>query len=260
MPRFSANLGFLWPGLPLLEQIDAAARAGFKAVELHFPYDVAPEAVRAACARHGMTLVCINTDIGPGPDGHRGLAAIAGREAEFAALADQALAWAEAAGATAVHVMAGLVPEAEVEAAGAVLAKNLAATAEKAEARGVKLFIEPLNKVDNPGYFYSKVERAVAIIDHVGAANVRLMFDAYHVGMAQGDVVARLTSYIDHVGHIQIAGMPGRSEPDTGTLDYRAFFDAVDALGYRGWIGCEYRPRAATEDGLRWMEALGVSL
>lgn len=259
MLRFSANLGFLWPNRPLIARIDAAARAGFKAVELHYPYDIPAAEVSAACRRHSIELLGINTNVGSGSDAHVGLAAVPGREADFAALFDQALAYAVAAGGNAVHVMAGRVPESEHVAARDVFVANLRRVAPQAAAHRLTLLLEPLNPHDMPGYFYSHVAEAADIIDRVGAPNLRLMFDAYHVGRVGDDVFALLDQHADRIGHIQIAAVPSRAEPDEGILDYRAVFRRIEEIGYDGWVGCEYRPRAATADGLGWMRTLGVS-
>ncbi len=256
MLRFSANLGFLWTDRPLLARIDAAATARFKAIELHYPYDTPAAAVAEACRRHGIKLLGINTNVGSGADPHVGLAAVPGREADFAALYDQALAYAVAAGANAIHVMAGRVPESGRAAGSDVLVANLRLAATQAEAHGLAILLEALNPHDMPGYFYSRIGEADAIIDRVGAPNVRLMFDAYHVGRAGDDVLALLSRLRDRIGHVQIAAVPSRAEPDEGTLDYRAVFDRLEAIGYDGWVGCEYRPRAGTDDGLAWRETL----
>jgi hydroxypyruvate isomerase len=260
MPRFSANLGFLWPELPLLERIAAAGRAGFKAVELHVPYDVPALETKAACANAGVKLLGINTASGSGPDGHRGLAAVPGREADFEKLFDQAATYAAAAGGTAVHAMAGLVAPSDRAAAAATMAKNLAVAAKKAEALGLTIFLEPLNERDMPGYFYHEVERAVEIIDRVQAPNVKLMFDVYHIGCAQGDVLTRLRKFYGRIGHIQVAAVPSRAEPDEGEINFPVIFRAIDALGYSGWVGAEYKPRGNTDAGLSWVKTLGVSL
>lgn len=259
MLRLSANLGFLWPDRPLLDRIDAAAHAGFKAIELHYPYDVPAAEVAAACRRNDVVLLGINTNVGSGADPHVGLAAVPGREADFAMLYDQALAYATGAGANAIHVMAGRVPEAERAEGGDVLVGNLRRAASQAEAKGLTILLEALNPHDMPGYFYSRIGEADRIIDRVGAPNVRLMFDAYHVGRVGDDVLTLLGTLRDRIGHVQIAGVPSRAEPDEGSLDYRAVFDRLDAIGYDGWVGCEYRPRVGTDEGLSWMKRLGVS-
>ncbi|MEX0852000.1 MAG: TIM barrel protein [Bauldia sp.] len=260
MPRFSANLGFLWPDRPLIERIKAAAGAGFKAVELHFPYDVSASAVKASCARNDVRLLGINTAIGEGTNGHRGLGAVAGREKEFQALIDQSIAYAREAGGTSVHAMAGLAAEEDRAAGAEAFVGNLKAAARKAAPAGLTILLEPLNAHDMPGYFYTRVEEACEIIDRVGEPNVKLMFDAYHVARAEGDVLTRLKLFYDRIGHVQIAGVPSRAEPDEGEIAYGAVFAALDELGYAGWVGCEYRPRAGTDEGLGWTKALGVAL
>ena len=260
MLRFSANLGFLWPDRPLLERIAAAGRAGFKAVELHFPYATPAAETRAACADAEVKLLGINTNIDTRPGGHLGLAAVTGRERDFAALIDQSIAYAVEAGGTAVHVMAGLVPEDERAAATETLVSNLALAAKQAAAHGLAILVEPLNPNDNPGYFYSTIEPAIAVIERVAAPNLKLMFDAYHVGRAQGDVTTRLRKVWQHVGHVQIAAAPSRAEPDEGELNFPALFAVLEELGYDGWIGAEYKPRGDTNAGLAWVKRLGVSL
>lgn len=259
MPRLSANLGFLWPDRPLLQRIDAAGRAGFKAIELHYPYDVPAAEVVDACRRNGVALLGINTNIGSGDDAHVGLAAVPGREADFAALFEQALAYAVAAGGTAIHVMAGRVPEAERGTGAEVLVANLTAAAPKAAAHDLTLLIEPINPFDMPGYFYSRIEEGAAILERVGAPNLRLMFDAYHIGRVGDDVFGALDRHLDRIGHIQIAAVPSRAEPDEGTLDYAALLRRIDDVGYTGWVGAEYKPRAGTDEGLGWMAKLGVA-
>ncbi|MCP4384354.1 MAG: TIM barrel protein [Hyphomicrobiales bacterium] len=260
MPRFSANLGLLWPDRSLLSRVDAAASAGFKAVEFQFPYEAPALKVRASCVANNVSLLGINTAIDTEPGGHRGLAAVPGREAEFEKLADQAVAYCTTAGGNAIHVMAGLVEPAHHDAAADVLVGNLSRTAEKAANAGLTILIEPLNRRDMPGYFYSRIEQAADIIDRVAAPNLKLMFDVYHVGVGQGDILTRLRTHLPHIGHVQIASVPDRSEPDGGEIAYRAVFDELDQLGYDGWIGCEYTPQDGTDAGLTWTSRLGVTL
>ncbi|MBN8996874.1 MAG: TIM barrel protein [Rhizobiales bacterium] len=259
MPRFSANLGFLWPDRPLLERIEAAADAGYRAIELHYPYDVPAAELKAAYQKRGLELLGLNTQIGAGPDGHRGYAAVPGREADFHALAEQAIAYASEAGGTAVHMMAGNVaPERHAEGFATIVA-NLKWAAPKAAAAGLTVLIEPINRRDMPGYFYSTQEEGAAVIDAVAAPNVKLMFDAYHVGVAQGDIITRLRTFYPKVGHVQIAAVPSRAEPDEGEVHFPAIFKVLDELGYTGWIGAEYKPRAATDAGMDWVKALGLA-
>jgi hydroxypyruvate isomerase len=259
MVRFSANLGFLWPGRPLLGQIDAAASAGFRAIEVHWPYDVPALDVKAACARHGLAMLGLNTVRGNRP-GDNGLAAVPGREADFAAALDQSLAYCRAAGFTAIHVMAGVVPAGQASAATTLFERHIALAADKAAADGLTILLEPLNPRDAPGYFYASIERADAIITAVGRPNVKIMFDCYHVAVMQGDVLKRLERFMPRIGHVQIAAVPSRAEPDEGEIAYPAIFAALDALGYRGWVGCEYKPRGDTDAGLAWVKKLGVAL
>ncbi|WP_439575827.1 hydroxypyruvate isomerase family protein [Phreatobacter sp.] len=260
MPRFSANLGFLWSGLPLIAQMEAAARAGFRAVEMHWPYDTDPGEAKAAAARLGLALLGVNTVRGDVSKGENGLGALAGREAEFQAAIDQSIAWQVAAGGTAIHAMAGMVPRARIVEATATLRDNLAIAADKAAAHGLTLLLEPLNPRAAPGYFYSTLRDAADMIVRVGRPNVKIMFDVFHVGVSEGDVLTRLDAFWPMIGHVQIAAVPSRAEPDEGEIDYRAVFAALDARGYAGWVGAEYRPRGDTDAGLGWTGKLGVSL
>jgi hydroxypyruvate isomerase len=256
MPRFSANLGFLWPDRPLPDRIAAAAEAGFRAVELHWPYELPPESLRHACARHGVTLLGLNTAAG-GP-GDFGLAALPGREAEFIRSMDQAVAYARSAGASAVHVMAGVLPMGQHVQGRATLARNLAYAV--ATAPDLTLLLEPINQRDRPGYFYSTLAEALSLIKEAAAPNLKLMFDTYHVGVTEGDILTRLETHLPHIGHVQIAAVPSRAEPDEGEIHYPAIFAALDRLGYAGWVGCEYKPRGDTDAGLAWVPALGMTL
>lgn len=260
MPRFSANLGFLWPDRPLLDQIEAAARAGFKAIELHWPYDTDPAAVRAACARHGMQVLGVNTARGDLAKGESGLGALAGRQAEFQAAIDQSIAWAVAAGGTSIHAMAGLVAPADIPVATAVFADNLRLAADKAAAHGLTILLEPLNPRAAPGYFYSTLRGAGEMIARTARPNIKIMFDVFHVGVAEGDILTKLEYWLPYIGHVQIAAVPSRAEPDEGEVHFPAVFAALDRLGYAGWVGAEYRPRAGTDEGLAWVRKLGVTL
>jgi hydroxypyruvate isomerase len=257
MIRLSANLGFMWSQLPLLERIGAAARAGFKAVELHFPYDHAAADVRAACAANGVKLLGINTPVGTGPE-RGGLQALPGREAEAAANIDRAFDFAAAAGGTAVHVMAGLVEPGQTERARETFLKALRHADRRADETGLTVLLEPLNPRDMPNYLYSRIEDALAIIADVGSPRIKLMFDVYHVGVAQGDVLTRLRANLANIGHVQVAAVPSRAEVDEGEIDYRVIFAELDRLGYAGWVGCEYRPRTTPEEGLAWISTFGL--
>jgi len=256
MLKYSANIGFMWPDRPLLERIAAAGRAGFRAIEMHWPYDVPAKVIAAACRDAGVEVVGLNTV--RGRPGEFGLGALPGREADFAASFAQALDYAEVLGAPFIHAMAGAI-DGHDAAAERTLVANLTAAADQAAAAGVGVLLEALNPRDNPGYFYSTVERAAEIIGKVGRPNIKLMFDCYHVGSGQGDILPRLKALLPVIGHIQIAAVPSRAEPDEGEIAYDRVLAAIDALGYAGWIGCEYKPRGNTDDGLVWFDRLGLS-
>ena len=258
MPKFSANLGFMWPDRPLLERIDAAAKAGFKAIELHWPYATPAEEVSERCARHRLVLLGINTPLGDAANGDFGLGAQAGRETEFRETFLQSADYARTAGASSVHVMAGVVAPEHKARAKEVFNDNLRFATKAAP--DITLLLEPINQRDKPGYFYSTIGEAADIIREVGASNLKIMFDVYHVGVSEGDVTKRLERHLSDIGHVQIAAVPSRAEPDEGEIAYGAIFAALDQLGYAGWTGCEYRPRAGTDEGLAWTKTFGVSL
>ena len=255
MARFSANLGFLWGDLPLLERIDRAAAAGFAAVELHWPYDTPAHAVKDGCARHGLTLLGINTPLGNTSIGESGLAALPGREAEFRSTFNSTLQWCLQSGASAIHVMPGVIHASERDAARDTLVRNLQYAADQMAPHGLTVLLEAINHRDKPGYFYARQSESNAIREATGRDNVKLMFDVYHVGVAEGDILTKLAEYFPHIGHIQIAAVPSRAEPDEGEVRYEAVIREIDRLGYAGWIGCEYKPRAPVEAGLKWMQA-----
>ena len=257
MPRFAANLGYLFTDRPLLGRIDAAAAAGFKAIELQFPYDVPASQVKEAIVRNRLTALGINTPPGDG-DGAFGLAAVPGREKEFQGLFARALDYAAAIGGSAVHCLAGKVAPEQRPAAERVFIDNLRNAADLAAAKRIGLLIEPINGRDRQDYFLNRVEHAADVIAKAGKANIKLQFDFYHAQIVGGDLLYRLEKYLPVIGHLQCAAVPSRHEPDEGEVNYRSVFEAVDRLGYRGWIGAEYRPRGRTEDGLGWAQPYGV--
>jgi hydroxypyruvate isomerase len=258
LPRFSANLGLLWPDRPLLQRIEAAALAGFRAIEMHWPYDVLPAEVAAVANRHDLTILGINTAPGNLARGERGLGALAGRELDFHATVHQSIDYCIDSGASAIHVMAGNVPAADRQRSRVVFADNLRAAAAEAAAHKLTLLLEPLNPRDNPGYFYSTVTEAVSLIEELALPNIKLQFDVYHVAISEGDVLMKLKRYMPVIGNVQIAAVPSRAEPDEGEIAYPAIFAALDALGYAGWVGCEYRPRGTTDEGLEWLKSPGA--
>jgi hydroxypyruvate isomerase len=258
MMRFCANLGFLWADRPLLARIDAAARAGFRAVEMHWPYNVPAGDVAEATGRNDVKLLGINTAPGRLEAGEMGLGAVPGRTGDFLGTVDQSIEYCRSSGATAIHVMAGNVAAADRIRARAVFADNLRMAAVQAEAQQITLLLEPLNPNDNPGYFYSTLAEAVSLIEELALPNIKLQFDVYHVARSEGDVLAKLEKYRRHIGHVQIAAVPSRAEPDEGEIAYPAIFAALDRLQYDGFIGCEYRPRGDTDEGLSWMNRMGL--
>ncbi|MBO0758546.1 MAG: TIM barrel protein [Bradyrhizobiaceae bacterium] len=256
MPRFAANLGYLFTDRPLAERPAAAARAGFAAIELQFPYDVSASAMKAQIEAHDLTMLGINTALGR--RGDVGLAAVPGRERDFAMLFQQALEYVVAIGGTAIHCMAGVVPPEQRPAADKVFVANLTRAADLASEKSIRLLIEPLNPRDRPNYFLTRLEHAADIIGRVGRDNVKVQFDFYHAQIAGGDLIKRFEALFPVVGHVQIAAVPSRAEPDEGEVNYHAIFAMLDRIGYAGWIGCEYRPRGKTEDGLGWASPYGL--
>jgi hydroxypyruvate isomerase len=257
MPRFAANLAYLFTERPLIERFAAAAAAGFKAVELQFPYDHAPSAIRAELDRHGLTQLGLNTALGS-RDGDSGLAAMPGRERDWDVAFQQALDSVVAIGGTAIHCMAGKVPSEQRPAAERTFIANLARAADLARAKNITLLIEPINPRDRPNYFLNRVEHAADIIAKVERPNVKIQFDFYHVQIVGGDLITRFEKHLPLVGHVQIAAVPSRAEPDEGEINYPGVFAALDRLGWAGFTACEYKPRGRTEDGLTWGRAYGI--
>jgi 2-dehydrotetronate isomerase len=258
MPRFAANLAHLFTELPLLQRFAAAAAAGFAAVELQAPYDHAPADIRREIERHGLTILGVNTP--PAPGAETGLAGVPGREQDFAALFGRALDYAAAIGGRTVHCLSGKVPPHQRREAEHVFAANLRRAADLAADKGIGLLIEPLNHRDRPDYLLHLPEQAAAIIETVGRENVRMQFDFYHVQIEAGDLMTRFARYFPVIGHVQVAAVPSRAEPDEGEVNYPALFQMIDRTGYAGWIGCEYKPRGRTEDGLGWCRPYGLGV
>jgi len=256
MPRFAANLGYLFTEQPLLGRIEAAAKAGFSAIELQFPYDVPAADVKTAIARNKLTILGVNTP--PGREGEFGYAAVPGREKDFDTLFAHALDYITAIGGSAIHCLAGIVAIEQRPAAERVFIENLRRAADLAATKGITLLIEPINARDRPGYFLNHVEHAAEVIARTGKSNIKMQFDFYHAQIVGGDLLHRLEKYLAVVGHLQCAAVPTRHEPDEGEVNYPELFTAIDRLGYTGWIGAEYRPRAGTLAGLGWARPYGV--
>lgn len=252
--KFSANLGFLWTDRSLPDAIRAARAAGFDAVECHWPYDVPAAKVGAALTETGLSMLGLNTRRGDVPAGENGLSALPGREDEARAAIDEAIAYASAIGTANIHVMAGF---AEGDDARRAYCANLAYACEKAAPLGITILIEPLNSYDAPGYFLSTTDQALEIIAEVGAPNLRLMFDCYHVQLMEGDITNRLTRLLPSIGHVQIASVPDRGAPDHGELDYGHVFRTLESIGWRAPVGAEYKPGRPTDETLGWLTARG---
>jgi hydroxypyruvate isomerase len=258
MPRFSAHIGYLFPELTLLGRIDAVAKAGFKAIDMPDCYDLPAATIKQAVARNGLTPLGINTPRHFERAGH-GLAALPGREKDFDTAFALALDYAAAIGNNAIHCMAGLVDDGDRAQAEKAFVANLKRAADLAAAKKLKLNIEPINPRNAPGYFLNRVEQAADIVAKVGKPNVVIQFDFFHVQIVSGDLIKNLEKYFPLVGHLQCAQVPVRHEPDAdGEINYPFVFAEVDRLGYQGWIGAEYHPRARTEDGLGWARPYGV--
>ncbi len=265
MPRFAANLSMLYPEYEFLDRFAAAAKDGFSAVEFLFPYALPKEDIAAKLHTCGLQQVLFNMSPGNWEAGERGLACIPGREAEFRSRFLTALEYAEALHCPRIHVMAGLVPQgADEPAYHAAYVGNLQWAAKEAETVGRDVLIEPINTRDMPGYFLNRQEVAHGVLAEVGLDNVKVQMDLYHCQIVEGDLSSKLRRYLPtgNVGHMQIASVPQRHEPDVGELNYPYLFSLLDEIGYGGWVGCEYRPRdtrpGGTSRGLQWLKSQGA--
>ena len=251
MPKFSANLGFLWADMPLPDAIAAARRAGFHAVECHWPFGYAAETISEALKKADLSMRAINTAVGKADRGEFGLAALPGRQDEARSAITQAIEYASIIGARAVHVMAG---KTSAQDARDVFLSNLAMACQQAANHGIEVLIEPLNRVDVPGYFLASLEQARGIIQDLNDPNLKLMFDCYHVGRTEGDVIANLRNHLPLIGHIQVAAVPDRGAPDHGAVDYDAVFSEIDSLKWCRPVGAEYVPAGKTDSTLGWLQ------
>ena len=277
MPQFAANLSLMYPELPFLDRFEAAARDGFTAVEYLFPYAWPALELAARLAAYGLQQVLFNAPPGGVDtasiaqawegDGMRGTACLPGREAEFRAGVALALTYAEALRCPRIHLMAGLIPEGLLrEDVQGTYISNLRWAAAEAAKAGIDVLMEPINTRDMPRFFLNRQDHAHEIIDLVGAPNRKVQMDLYHCQIVEGDVAMKIRKYLPtgSVGHFQIAGVPGRQEPDLGELDYRYLFGVIDEVAagcaWDGWVGCEYRPQkggeaGGTSAGLGWLRA-----
>jgi hydroxypyruvate isomerase len=254
MLRFAANLSLMYTEHPFLDRFAAAAKDGFDAVEYLFPYEHEAQDIAARLTEYRLTQALFNMPPGDFARGERGMAALPGREDEFAAGVDRALSYALATGCRRLHAMAGLAPaDADRAAMRATYVANLRLAARRLAPHGITLLIEPINTRDIPGYFLNHQQVAHDIVAEVAAPNLKVQMDLYHAQIVEGDLVRRIERHLPGVAYFQIAGVPERHEPDTGEVNYAYVFERLEALGWDGFIGCEYRPRAGTSEGLGWL-------
>ena len=260
MPRFAANLSFLFTEAPFLERFAEAAHAGFRAVEFVFPYDYQAKELATRIAAQKLEVVLFNTPPGNWEEGDRGLASLPGREHDFAASVATALRFALALKCSRLHVMAGVLPhDADADERARrmrLFVRNLKFACEEAALQNVTILIEPINPRDMPNYLLTTQTEAHAIRAEVGLPNLRVQMDLYHAQIVEGDLTEKIRRWIQYIGHFQIAGVPDRHEPDQGEINYAWMFKLLDELKYEGWIGCEYRPAQSTTAGLGWMYKL----
>jgi 2-dehydrotetronate isomerase len=264
MPRFAANLTMMYNEHTFLDRFGAAARDGFRAVEFLFPYEYPAAAVAERLKENGLRLVLFNAPAGNWQAGERGITALPGREAEFREGFERALEYARALDCKRINCLAGLWPARE-ERAGlrGTFAENLKWAAERAAREDVEVLIEPIAERNVPGFFLNRQDEAHALIAEIGAENLKVQMDLFHCQVEEGDLTTKIRKYLGNgektsVGHFQIAGVPERHEPDTGEVRYEHIFALLDELGYAGWVGCEYKPRAGTTEGLGWFKRAGA--
>jgi hydroxypyruvate isomerase len=259
MPRLAANLSMMFNEVPFLDRFAAARKAGFDGVEFLFPYEFPAAELAKRLADNGLTQALFNMPPGDWANGERGTASLPGRQQEFRDGVKTALDYAAKLNCKLVHCMAGIVPAGVPQVtAAAVYAANLAWAGEQALAAGVVLAIEPINHRDMPGFFLNTQEQGAAVVEAIGRDRIGLQFDVYHCQITEGDITKRMEAFLPLIVHMQIADVPARNEPGTGEIGWEFVFRRMDELGYQGWVGCEYRPKAGTVEGLAWRQKFGV--
>jgi 2-dehydrotetronate isomerase len=259
MPKFAANLTMMYTEHDFLDRFAAAAKDGFRAVEFLFPYDYAAQDIKQRLKDHNLTQALFNAPPGDWSKGERGIASLPGREEEFKQSVAKGLEYAAVLGNEKLHIMAGLIaPTDQKEAHREIYKKNLEYAAKEAQKANITIVIEPINTRDIPGFFLNRQDDAQAVCDEIGAPNLQVQFDIYHCQIVEGDIAMKLKRDMKRpnagIGHIQIAGVPERHEPGIGELNYPYLFELIDSLGYDGYIGCEYKPKAGTSEGLGWLK------
>lgn len=259
MQKLAANLTMLFTELPFLDRFGAAAAAGFKGVEFLFPYTFEVDQIQQRLQEHQLQLILHNLPAGNWEAGERGIACHPDRVSEFRRGVDDAIRYATALSVTQLNCLVGIRPaDASAEHVHATLVSNLRFAAERLKQEGIKLLIEPINTYDIPGFYLSRTQQALDLIADVGSDNLFVQYDIYHMQRMEGELANTISRNIAKIGHVQLADNPGRFEPGTGEINYRFLFTLLDQIGYDGWIGCEYKPKAGTEAGLAWRAAHGI--
>ena len=254
MLRFAANLTMLFTEVPFLDRFERAAKAGFKAVEFLFPYPFAAADIRSRIDANGLQIVLHNLPAGDWDAGERGIACLPDRVAEFREGVPKAIEYAKALGVPQLNCLVGKTPAgAAPDAVRRTLVENLRFAAGELKKAGIRLVAEPINTFDIPGFYLNRTPQALELFDEVGSDNLFLQYDIYHMQRMEGELAATMARHLDRIGHIQLADNPGRNEPGTGEIDYTFLFAHLDRIGYKGWVGCEYKPATTTEAGLGWL-------
>ncbi|MBU3606734.1 MULTISPECIES: hydroxypyruvate isomerase [unclassified Polynucleobacter] len=255
MPKFAANLTMLFNEVPFLDRFERASRAGFKAVEFLFPYAFSPIEIKEKLERFQLSLVLHNLPAGDWDAGERGIACLPDRVEEFRAGVSKAIEYAKVLNVPQLNCLAGKIPAGiDDHLLHQTFVDNLKYAATELHKEHLKLLIEPINNFDIPGFFLSKTQQAIDVLDEVGAENAFVQYDIYHAQRMEGELANTIQKYLNRIAHIQLADNPGRHEPGTGEIHYPYIFQLLDKIGYQGWIGCEYKPASATEVGLGWLE------
>jgi hydroxypyruvate isomerase len=257
MPRFAANLTMLFAEMPFLDRFAAAKAAGFSGVEYLFPYDYDKADLREQLDEHGLVQVLHNLPAGNWAAGERGIAILPDRVDEFRDGVARAISYAKALDCRQLNCLVGIAPrDADSFEMNEVLVENLRFAADALARERIKLLVEPINTLDIPGFFLNRTEQAVQLIADVRSSNLFIQYDIYHMQVMEGDIARSLQKHLPRIAHVQLADNPGRNEPGTGEINYPFLFRHLDTLGYRGWVGCEYKPKTTTVDGLGWHAAL----
>jgi hydroxypyruvate isomerase len=256
MPKFCANLTMLFNEVDFMDRFEKAAKAGFKGVEYLFPYAYPKEQLAEKLGTYGLVQALHNLPAGDWAKGERGIACLPGREGEFQEGVGKAIAYAKALKCPQVNCLAGLTPAGvPADKVRQTLVANLRFAAAALAKEGIRLLVESLNDKDVPGFYLVRTADALGLIKEVGSANVFYQYDVYHMQIMEGNLTKTIQANLAQIAHIQIADNPGRNEPGTGEINYPYLFKAIDAAGYTGWIGCEYKPAGKTEDGLGWIKS-----